>query len=190
MKIVRCFISIALVLILTFSVHADHATPTCNTLEELYEHQSKCDNLPQPFVGYDSLQTFGEFDSYQYGFGTYTSGTYFLYIIITSPGHRSFESRKLLYLSNPLTDMRTLPSGESGIVCRNKINYLYWNGALSGISWNIADINFSLVMDRDKGAYPLDAEPTPITRLLSTDKDTAYSVVEEIADALRSSQPF
>ena len=192
MKILRYLIVISFILSLSLFVHADHATPSCNTLEEFYEHQATYDNLPQPFVGYNTLQTFGEFQRYHYDFGAYKNASYFLLdangheiiISIGYPGNFGFSNGKRLPMDKSMTDMRTLPSGGSGIVRHNKIDYRYSNGILSSISWKIADVEITLAMDRDAGAYPLDAEPTPISRLLSTDKETAYSVVEELADAI------
>lgn len=192
MKILRFLIVITIILALSLSVHADHIIPSCDTMEEFYEHQATYDKLPQPFVGYNTLQTFGEFQRYHYDFGAYKNASYFLLdangheiiISIGYPGNFGFSNGKQLPMDKTMTDMRTLPSGESGIVRHNKIEYRYWDGMLSSISWKIADIEITLAMDRDKGAYPLDAEPTPIVRLLSTDKETAYSVMEEIADAI------
>lgn len=192
MKILRYLIVITFIFALSLSVHADHKTPSCDTMEEFYEHQATYDKLPQPFVGYNTLQTFGEFQRYHYDFGAYKNASYFLLdangheisISISYPGNFGFSNGKRLPMDKSMTDMRTLPSGGSGIVRHNKIEYRYWDGVLSAISWKIADVEITLAMDQDKGAYPLDAKPTPITRLLSTDKDTAYSVVDEIADSI------
>ena len=193
MKILRFLTGIVIILTLSLSVYGlSIGVPIYRTLEEFNRFQATADDLPQPFVGYDILQDFGEFDQYEHHFWYSKTGRFFLtdangyeiFIDVNYPDRNIESTTKYLSMDKSMTDMRTLPSGKSGIVRHNKINYHYLNGILSFVSWKIADIQFSLTMVREAGAYPLDAEPTPIVRLLSTNKGTAYSVVEEIADAI------
>lgn len=193
MKILRYLIVVAIILAISLSAYGlEIGVPIYRTLEEFNRFQATADDLPQPFVGYAILQDFGEFDRYEHHFVLGKTGRFFLtdangheiFIDVNYPDRNIESTTKYHSMDKSMTDMRTLPSGKSGIVRHNKINYRYVSGILSSISWKIADIGITLTMDRDAGAYPLDAESTPIARLLSTDQDTAYSVVEEIANSI------
>ena len=161
-----------------------------NSLDELSEHKNTCTYLPENFIDYAPLQPFGEFVRYQPGYPR--TG---FYVLNDANGHEfSINVRypcagdiaygDTLNMDNTMTDMRTHPAGISGTVYRDGIDYLYNFGNLVRIYWEIDDIGFSLSLNRRVGPYPLDGEVTPISRLLSTDMDIAYSVVEELAERL------
>lgn len=183
----------AIILALSIPAHAfSSSIPTCNSLEELQEHEATCDALPEKFVSYAPLKAFGTFGRYQYSYPIDQEGFYELNdanghkicFHINYLGNDEIWRGEPLKMDNSVTDMRTHPSGLSGTVYSDGIDYIYSDGNLIRIAWEIGDIGFVLSLDRDKGPYPLNKEITPITRLLSTDFDVAYSVVEDIANTL------
>ena len=159
--------------------------PTCDTLDSYYNHLETYENLPTPFVGYDALQQFGNFQSYtyHYPYARYRlidPNGYDIRVEVQYPGVDKTFDPTVLSIDKSATDMRKHSAGEHGIVKRNDIVYYYSGGNLSYIALTVGDIIVEFHIEAVD--YPLDAISTPISRLISADEDIASASANEFSE--------
>ena len=181
----------------------DRVIPTCKTLDEYNSFVANCDCLPDNFIHQNALEMFGEFRIFHYFVvGTEETGLYLCYtrtsvtdandigIVIKAlynVGEGFIRHKESLPFDETVADMRTHPSGESGTVYRDGINYIYSKGNLHQVVAIIDGLEIMFYVDGIDGSphlYPVDGEDTPFMRLLSADLEVASSVVEELAAKL------
>lgn len=162
------------------SIAQPHAT-------EYEEYLKVIDQLDVPgyFVRYEHIQVLGIFEYYTGAYNDY----YAYYSFVDTNGYEgslSVAQKSLLdhsetFLTMPagLSDMGSLPGDAKGTVLRGPLHYIYSGGRLICICWVAGDIEFTLSGDI-LDDYPMDAEETICSRLLSTDEETALSAYEEL----------
>jgi hypothetical protein len=162
-------------------------TPTFETYES-YLKFIKTADVPDNFVTYEMISSFGEFrsficapsygyDEYKYGIIDKESGVELLVYIddgceITIP-----EKAVVISSSDVIAnDMRKLPNQEEGIKCfvQSGVQYTYYGGKLSSVEWIDNGIRYT-IFDNDFYICSLDSS-SALAKLLKLD-----SVGEAIA---------
>ena len=179
-------------------VFIDRVIPTCRTLEAYNAWVEGCTYLPDNYIHFSELEHFGEFGRYAYWVSATEEITPYLYhgiYYVTDANGVEFSItgnynaapinyRETLTFDETVPDMRNHPSGKSGTVYRDGINYKYNKGKLMDIIVVIDGLEIVFGQSADLYDYPMSGEDTPLKRLLSADIAVASAVVEELAAKL------
>ena len=179
--------------------------PWYRSMED-YTAYTQGTQLLENFVSYEALCDFGEFVSF---LNQYLPDASFdwcnpisKYIVCDKNAQEVFiqiyywedwtdrdkDYPNTLEFTSDMHDMRTHPSGLTGRIYRDNIEYAYDEGKLSYIYWYVDNLLFSLrIWDSSikLAEYPLDKEETLVSRLLSKDPAVAGSVIEELEEKLK-----
>lgn len=153
-------------------------------LESESEYQkfiAQCKELPESFVKYEDLSTFGEFQGLtfsvlgDYGYYLYTLEDSAGFAVQISVNHTPEQNSdyQILAFETSVSDLRHCGSGNEGleIFQKGELQYYYSYGELLCISWTYNGINYCV-----KGGfatrlsdYPQNAEATALSGLLRID---------------------
>lgn len=161
-------------------VHPDIDVHTANfyTIEEYNNFISTADTLSDSFVYYDSIKSFGEFESLIFlSFTNDGDYSWYLYSFTDSSGQEiglyvDEKSRAVFYtptfeLDPTTTDLRKIDSANLREVTQvGDMIYVYIYGKLSSISWESNGIQFALTGNSLLGDYQETEESTFISRFL------------------------
>lgn len=148
-------------------------------------------DLPPYYVLYEHIQILGDYQYYagpEPQDGRWLLHEYYAEYRITDQNDQSvtlYMTQKNLmgpmenYLLTPLftADMQTLNTEKSGTVIRGPLCYIYESGKLASIGWRLGDVDFFLSIPQD---YPMDAEETVCSRLLSKNYLTALFAYHDL----------
>lgn len=176
---------------LTQNAHGSFKTVISN-----YENYLKITeqlDLPPYYVMYEHIQVLGDYQYYAgpeqlLHDGSWMLHEYYAEYCITDKNDQSvslyMKQKNLMapkedYLPTPLftADMRTLNTEKSGTVIRGPLRYRYESGRLARIGWRLGDVDFYLSIPQD---YPMDAEETVCSRLLSRNYFVALAAYYEL----------
>ena len=150
-------------------------------------------DLPHYYVLYEHIQVLGDYQYYagpqqllqdggwllhkyyaEYGITDKNDQLVTLYMM-----QKNLMAPKENHLLTPLftADMQALNTEKSGTVIRGPLRYIYESGKLAMIRWRLGDVDFFLSIPQD---YPMDAEETVCSRLLSKNYLTALSAYHDL----------